>query len=156
MSESERVPLVMKIFFPLFMMLLTLAAAYLFFSELVSNLRDMSSLPESVSFSKGSYYACGAGFAVGVFTFFSVSEFWFSVVIKGRLAKRLMRIAVGGAIVMVVFPQVMHFYMGRFIEENTYIVCEEASSQWLHAKTIVYVKDVGVCQEMAASFGATE
>ncbi len=56
----------------------------------------------------------------------------------------------------VISPQVMHFYMGRFIEENAYIVCEEASSQWLLAQTIVYVKDVGVCKEMVVSFGAAQ
>lgn len=72
----------------------------MFFGELFSNLRDILSLPESVSFSKGAYYAFGAGLAVGIFAFFSVSEFWFGIVVQGSLAKKLMRIAVGAAVVM--------------------------------------------------------
>lgn len=148
MEEIEKPSVLMRVGSPIFFIGLTLASLYLFATEVISTTGQLLSQPESISFNKGAYYLLGVGLGVGALTIGTVTSFWFGKTLSQKTVKLLMKVAVGCIALMLIVPQFVHYEINRYLVNVGYDVCEPASHQWLHSRTIVYVKNAKVCTEL--------
>ena len=102
-----------------------------------------------ISFDKGSVYLLGVGLGLGVVTYWFIRD----VMKKPASAaynQKATRIAIGVIIIMVVLPHIVHYAVGHYLKPRGYVVCDEASYQWLYDRTIVYTANSNVCVELVA------
>ncbi len=148
--DSNSVPSAwFRIWVPSFFLVMALLAFCFFVSELITLINYLTSLNEVIVFAKGPYYALGAGVGLGIFALFSVCEMWFGKIIQGKVANCLFKVVMIAVLCMFIFPHIVHFSLEQYLTDKGYEVCEEASHQWLHSRTIVYSIDRDTCLQYA-------
>ena len=145
MEGIEKPTALMRLGSPVFFISLTLMLLYLFTAEAVSTTSQLLNQPESISFNKGAYYMLGAGLGAGALTIGIVASFWLGKMLSQKTVGILMKIAIGSIGLMFVLPHLVHYGVDRYLSNAGYEVCESASHQWLHSRTIVYVKSAEIC-----------
>ncbi len=92
-----------------------------------------------VLFDKGSYYTLGIGIGLLSLTFVTIKEFWGGKPITNKQNRMLTTLAIAGVVLLFLMPHMTHFITDKHLEKHGYIVCEEASQQWLFVRDIVYI-----------------
>lgn len=113
-----------------------------FFKDLLTQITERS---EEVVFDKGIYYMFGGG----VFFLLLVLSFFLVKVLKvsENVEKIFVALIFISIILVFALPQIMHYSVGNYLENEGYRVCEEKSTRWLHAVTIVYTKTLPCSEE---------
>ena len=149
MEVTEKPSLLMQYITTLMLILMMVGAFVWFGITLIDTAQQIYLRPTSISFNKGVFYMFGAGIGLGVLVVAMITE----VVLKKHLSKRLnaflTKVAISGVIIIFLLPQVVHYLIADYLEGQGYEVCHEASHQWLHSRTIVFVNDMEVCLELA-------
>lgn len=112
-------------------------------SELI---QALVSLPEVVSFDKGAFYMPGVFLGLVVLIFAAVYESILRKQLTKKIASIITKIAIAAVIITFVLPMVVHSSVENYMIEKNYSVCDEASHQWLHSRTIVYVRTRDKCK----------
>ena len=102
-----------------------------------------------VVFHKGAFYLLGSGIGALTLAYFVGYEYWLDKVLPKRLNILCTKMLLISIAVMILLPQVSHFFLNRYLANNNYTVCREASRQWLHDRTIVYLDSIENCHEVA-------
>jgi len=93
-----------------------------------------------IKIDKGSYYLLGAGIALLAL----LPDGYYNSVLKSStpkmMEKWIRRIAIGGCILILILPPLIHYPAAIYLEKHNYSECEAKSSQWLFVRTIVYTK----------------
>ena len=100
---------------------------------------------EQIVFDKGVYYLFGGGlfFVLVVFGFFMVKV----LKVSDRFQRIFVAIMALSLILTFALPQIIHFSVESNLENKNYQICEEKSTRWLHAVTIVYTKTLPCSEE---------
>ncbi len=139
----------------LIILLTTMGIASLFFAVtiLVKLLAELSNHSELVTIEKGIYYF----FGVGLIPLILASAFIYARVFNNEMSHAanilFTWLIIGGLVLTFVIPQVIHYSVANYLEEDSYQVCEEKSRRWLHNVTIVYSKTLPCVEEESSSTG---
>jgi len=99
---------------------------------------------DQIVFDKGVYYLFGGGlfFVVVVLGFFMVKV----LRVTDKIQKILVALMALSLVLTFALPQIIHISVEKNLENKNYQICEEKSTRWLHAVTIVYTKTLP-CEE---------
>lgn len=145
MEEREKPSWAIRIFGPLIFVFGSVAALLWFFYRAFYLFRG--SLSEIVVFDKGSFYMFGVGLGMLVLAFVTVQEGWLNRPLSKKQSVFLTRLAIIGAALIFTVPHIVHYAANSFLEKKGYVVCEEASHQWLFVRDIVYIQETVECSE---------
>lgn len=148
MEGREKPSMVMRWSAPALFIAMTAGALFWFLLASIDVVGQVLAKPESLSFDKGAFYLLGVGVALAVLSFVLVHEFWFGKTLSGWLSRTLTNIAVAAVIAMVALPHATHYAVDSYLADRGYTICEGASRQWLHSRTIVFVETGAVCQQL--------
>jgi len=99
-----------------------------------------------ILFDKGALYMLGVGIGLAVLTYAVLHE----VILKRPLTDKFSKIMNIGAltsiIVMIIFPQVIHYPVEQLLEKRGYKICNQASYQWFLYRRIVYTSSPEICE----------
>lgn len=123
------------------------ALAYFLFAA-VSLFSEFLSTPDYISFDKGAFYLLGGSVGLAALIFAGIYESCLGRSLGKKLATQITRVAIVGIIIMLALPQVVHYFADNFLHNKGYEVCHEVSRRWLHSRTIVYVRNEGLCEEL--------
>lgn len=143
MEKGNAPSLIDRIGTPIFLLVLGVGAIVWFIFRVFSLFSNGSS--PIVAFDKGSYYMLGVGVGLLALAYMIIREFWLRRPLTNKQSTFFSRIAISGVILALVFPHIAHFAVETYFEEHGYIVCEEASHQWLFIRDIVYVQSTVEC-----------
>ncbi|WP_345293045.1 hypothetical protein [Kangiella marina] len=102
--------------------------------------------PEVIVFNRGFIMSLGACITLLAFLVASIAHEFGALVNNPKLIKVIMASAVSGVALMFILGVVsQHTYDSYFVENRSYGVCEDASSQWLFLKTTVYSEAQASC-----------
>ncbi len=110
-------------------------------------IQDMATLPAVISFDKGAFYLLGAGAGLSALIVAGIYESCLGRQLSKRTASIITKVALGGFIVMLALPHVTDYLVSGFLSNQGYVVCHDASRQWLHSTTIVYARNNRTCLE---------
>jgi hypothetical protein len=143
MEDREKPSLATRIIGALLFIAGSCAALFWFFYQVVILLSTSQS--EVVVFNKGSFYMLGVGVGMSVLAFAAVQEGWVGKVLSKKQADILTRIAVVSLALIFITPNLFHYISEAYFSSEGYSVCDEASSQWLFVRDIVYIQDTIEC-----------
>jgi len=106
--------------------------------DMLNSLNDQA---EYVSFDKGAYYLFGGGICFLTFSLGTIFGYIFRNLNKQQLEifkKTFYTLIVIGLVTIFTLPHAVEYYVDDLLIKNGYSICEARSSQWLHAKTVVY------------------
>lgn len=121
------------------------SAALWFFYRVVVLFQSISA--PTVVFDKGSYYMLGVGIGLLSLGIVITIEFWGGKPITDRQNSIFSKLAISGVVLLFVVPHASHFIVDNYLKNNDYVVCEEASHQWLFVRNIVYIQPSVECSE---------
>lgn len=143
MKDREKPSLAIRIIGALLFIAGSCAALFWFFYRVV--ILVSTSQLEVVVFDKGSFYMLGVGVGMSVLAFTAIQEGWVGKVLSKRQAAILTRIAIVSLALIFIVPNLFHYITDTYFSNEGYSVCEEASSQWLFVRDIVYIQDTIEC-----------
>ena len=143
MDNEEKPGWAIRIFGPLFFIVLSIVAFVFLFYGLSSFFGSLSA--DLVVIMKGSFYMLGGGAALLPVTFAAIQGSWLEKPLTQKQASALTKLGVGGLILMLTLPHVIHYAMASVLEGRGYSVCDAASHQWLHNRNIVYIRQPLEC-----------
>ena len=117
-----------------------------FLQSVIELIQALISLPEVVSFDKGAFYMPGVFIGLVVLNFAIFYESILRQELTKKIASVCTQISIAAVIIIFVLPMLVHRSVENYMTENNYSVCSEASHQWLHSRTIVYVGKQGICK----------
>jgi len=139
----------------LIILLSTMGIASLFFAVtiLVKLLAELSNHSELVTIEKGTYYF----FGVGLIPLILASAFIYVRVFNNEMSHAVnalfTKLIIVGLVLTFIIPQIIHYSVANYLEKDGYQICEEKSTRWLHAVTIVYTKTLPCEEEERRSTG---
>jgi len=101
-----------------------------------------------VYFDKGSLYMFGAGIGLSSLTFAILYEGVFRRELTEKVTKFITRSALIGVLFMFFLPNALHYLSSIYLAKNEYVVCSDASYQWLLYKEIVYTDNKFTCEAL--------
>ncbi len=104
-----------------------------------------------LTFDKGAFYMLGVGLGLATLSFVLVYELWYGSHLTKRLTRICTRLAFVSILLLLVFPQAIHFLTDSYLENKGFFICEQASSQWLFVAEIVYVNGEHDCDQATRS-----
>ena len=105
---------------------------------------SMSSQKSTFMFEKSLFYLYGVGVGLLVYPFLIIYKNVLKLTVNESMSKWASIILLASVALTFILPQIMHYYIDTYTEENNYQICREQSHRWLHVVTIVYAKD-GQC-----------
>jgi hypothetical protein len=143
MEDREKPSLAIRVIGALLFLVCSCAAFFWFGYRVVILLNTAQS--EVVVFDKGSFYMLGVGIGMSVLAFTAVQEGWVGKVLSKAQAAILTKIAIVGIALIFIVPNLFHYIADNYFSNEGYSLCEEASSQWLFVRDIVYIQDTIEC-----------
>lgn len=106
---------------------------------------QISTKQDQITLDKGIYFLFGggaffvlAGLGIFVTRLFKVSE---------KIEKFIVTLMIISIFLIFALPQIVHFSVANYLEEEGYQVCPEKSHRWLFVVTIVYTKSLPCNEE---------
>lgn len=96
-------------------------------------------------FDKGAFYLLGVGLGMLALAILTVQEGWFGRNLSKVQAVVLSRLALLGAALIPILPNLTHYAADAVLKGKGYEVCESASHQWRFIRDIVYIKPSVEC-----------
>ena len=128
---------------------MSLGALIWFGIDAIFIIRQLISMPLSISFDKGAFYMLGIGIGLGALVIYMILEVWKKKPPSDRLTRRIVKTALFGVAIMFLLPQVAHYSIAHYLEKRGYEICHKVSYQWLHYQNIVFTNDQKTCSEVA-------
>ena len=128
------------------LLLLGIVPLYLAVTLTIELVTELSNQAELITFEKGSFYLFGVGTGLLLLAFGLIYSKLFNKEISKSLNVLLSRLVIGAVILTFILPQIIHYSVANYLENEGYQVCEEKSRRWLHNVTIVYTKTLP-CEE---------
>lgn len=100
---------------------------------------------------KGSYYMLGVGIGMLDLSFVVIWEQWLAKPLTKTVTKIFSRLAVASVVLLFALPHAIHYLADVNLKSKGYLVCEEASHQWLFVRNIVYIQQPMECSESLRS-----
>lgn len=148
MEDNGKPSLLMQYSTTVVLILMMLGSFLWFGQTAIDTTQQLILSPSSISFNKGVFYMFGVGVSLSVLVYAMIIE----SVLKKNLSKKsnnvLTKTAIFGVAIMFLLPQVVHYSIAHYLEGQGYEVCHEASHQWLHSRTIVFVNNMDVCSAL--------
>jgi hypothetical protein len=148
-EDRDRPSTIIRITGPLLFAFMGIPALLWFGVNLYTITDEILSSSSIVVFDKGVFYMLGVGLGALILTYVAGYEYWLDKPLTKRLNILCTKMALISVAVLILFPQVSHFFLNRHLVNNSYTVCREASTQWLHDRTIVYIDSSENCHEVA-------
>ncbi len=148
-EDRDRPSTIVRITGPLMFALIGIPALLWFGVTLYTITGEILSSSSIVVFDKGAFYLLGSGLGTLTLAFVAGYEYWLDKVLPKRLNILCTKMLLISVAVVILLPQASHFFLNRHLENNNYTVCREASRQWLHDRTIVYLDSTENCHEVA-------
>lgn len=108
--------------------------------SMLDTMEEINTQAEFITFDKGAFYLFGGGAFFVVMTVGSAISFY----IKDRYARKyttiIIVLIVMSLSLIFILPHLVHAIVEDTVAEKGYVVCEARSTQWLHARVIVYTK----------------
>jgi len=149
MEDNQKPSLLRQYIGILVFILMSIGAFYGFGYFAIDTVEQLISHSSSISFDKGAFYLLGVGIGLGALVIGMIIEVWKKQPPSDRVAKRVMRTAILGLAIMFLFPQLVHYAIADYLAARDYGICQEASHQWLQARTIVYTDNPETCLQLA-------
>jgi hypothetical protein len=109
--------------------------------EFISMIADIAEDQGKVVIDKGVYYLFGVGIAL---SFLLVDGFYNAILnrpISPAVSRLVSRISVGGLVLTLALPHLVHYSTEYVLENNRgYRACEKESAQWLFVRDIAYTQ----------------
>lgn len=132
-----------------FLFFLVTAACFVWFSWSAYDIvYSISSKAYAVYFDKGSLYMFGAGIGLASLSFAIFYEGILRRKPTNKITKGITRSALVGILLMFILPHSLHFLASKYLEEESYVVCDEMSYQWLLYKKLVYTTNQLACEAL--------
>lgn len=122
-------------------------SGYAAISSLILAFKHFSTpTPEVIVFNRGFIMSFGAFITVSAFFIASIVHEFGALTKNPKLIKLIMASTLSGVALLFVLGFVSQYaYDNYFLENKGYIVCKDASSQWLFLKTTVYAELPNSC-----------
>ncbi len=127
---------------------LSLGALVWFGWSLFQMITQIASNSPIILFDKGALYMLGVGIGLSVLTYVALHEVILKRPLTKKMSKKINMSALVSLITLIIFPQIVHYPVERFLENRNYKICEQASYQWLLYRKIVYASSFEVCTDM--------
>jgi hypothetical protein len=144
-GDIEKPSLVMRIFGPLVFIFGTIGALWWFFYSVFNFYKSLSA--EAIEFEKGDFYFLGGGIALFILATVTAQVFWFNNPLSKSQNKYFARAALTSIVLMLVLPQVVHYFVNDYMTKHGYSICQVASQQWVLNRTIMYIKPTIECKK---------
>jgi hypothetical protein len=131
-----------------FLIGLAVAVLSYFLQSVIELIQAFRSLPEIISFDKGAFYMPGVFIGLAVLIFAAVYESVLRKKLSNKIASACTRTGVAAVLIIFVLPMVVHSSVENYLLQKNYSICSEASHQWLHSRTIVFVSSQNVCKSL--------
>lgn len=125
---------------------LAVAVFSYFLQSAIELIQALVSLPEVVSFDKGAFYMPGVFLGLVVLIFAAVYESVLRKELTKKIASVCTRSSISALLIVFILPMVVHSGVENHLLQKNYSICSEASHQWLHSRTIVYVSTQDKCK----------
>jgi hypothetical protein len=132
----------------LLFMFLSLGAFAWFGWSLFQTITQIASNNPVILFNKGALYMLGVGIGLSTLTYIALYEAILRLPLTNKVNKRINGGALISIITMIIFPQVIHYPVERFLEGRGYNICEPVSYQWFMYRKIIYVSNSEACAEL--------
>ena len=118
--------------------------AALYYAVIVSiqMLTDIINQGAWITFEKGAFYLFGVGGGLLIIVFNIVYSGIFKKELSDFIHVLLTRLLIGFVVLTFALPQIVHFSVANYLEDEGYLICREKSHRWLHVVTIVYTKNI--------------
>ena len=126
----------------------SIAALGYFLVAAIELFLQLQSLPAAVTFDKGAFYLFGVGLGLAVLIFAIVHESVLRRPLSGPKTSAITLTGMLAVAITIILPQVVHYVTDATLTQHDYVICEQASHQWLHSKTIVYIRNAGNCDAL--------
>lgn len=124
---------------------LSLAALAWFGWSIIQIITQIRSNTAVILFDKGAVYMLGVGMGLLVLTYGILHEVILGLALTKRVTKRINISALISIIVLFIVPHLVHYLVEHALNERDYIICDQASYQWLLYRRIVYVSNFEDC-----------
>ncbi len=147
MENRDTPSLAIRFAGPLIFIISSTSALFWFGYRFFDLFNKLDSTAEVLKFDKGAFYMLGVGLGLAILSFVLVYEFWHGNSLTKKLTKTCTWLALFSVLLLLFFPQAMHFWTDNYLEEKGFFICEQASSQWLFVTEIVYVSGEHDCDQ---------
>ena len=143
---QEKPSLLVKIFGVLFILFLTVTFLFFFYESAVKLIDGIYNHLDILVFNKGSMYLLGGGIlCLNSFIMFS----YLSVTNKQPLEdnkRNVIIVFIVPFIIAFVFPHIVHGYVKSYVNENSYVYCQDQSVVKFRYTKYIYAKDLNTCK----------
>lgn len=143
MENSVKPSLLNRILTPIIMLLSGVAAMAWFFYRIYFLI--FGNFESVVLIDKGSYYMLGVGLGFLSLAYVIIWEQWFLKPVDKTVTSIFSWMAGSGVVLIFSLPHIIHYLADYSLTSSGYIVCQDASHQWLFIRDIVYIKDSVEC-----------
>jgi len=98
----------------------------------------------------------GAGIGLASLTFAIVYEGILRRSLTSKIETAINRSALFGLALMLILPHILHYLASTYMTDEDYVVCNEASHQWLLYKKLAYTADQVACDALVLDQKATK
>ena len=147
-ENNQEPSILFKYSFLVFFVFMTFGALFWFSFCTIGLIKQIYSQNPSIIFDKGSFYLLGVSVALGSLLYNMVYEGLMKKELTAIIAKRITRAALAGIGLMIILPQIIHYAVEDYMENNGYMICAQASSSWLMYKHIAYVSNAETCIDL--------
>jgi len=100
-----------------------------------------------IIFDKGTSYLLGASIGAMLLVVFGIFAYYFNDRYDSlQLNKVFSYLAITSLVILLVFPQLLSFFVHNHVEKIAYIKCKEQSDSGLKFSTYVFAKDEKTCK----------
>ncbi|WNO08047.1 hypothetical protein [Teredinibacter sp. KSP-S5-2] len=145
MNEVEKPPKLVLYGGVAVFILISVAAFIWFAWSMFSLAVQVIALSSIISLDKGALYFFGVSLGLGGVSVFMVVELYLGKPPSEKFGKFIGRWAISGLVIMLIVPHFVHYSLDSYLMKKQYSICEKASHAWLHARTIVYMKNQADC-----------
>ena len=101
-----------------------------------------------VIYDNSGFYMLGVSIGLFALTYGILHEVILKLPLTDKVTKRITRAALAGIGLMIILPQIIHYAVEDYMENNGYMICAQASSSWLMYKHIAYVSNAETCIDL--------
>lgn len=131
-------------------LLMALASIIIFASYALPFIKELIAKESSIILNKGSFILPGIAIGSAALSYVFFLEAITKQASPKQAVKLFTRTVIVGFVLIFLLPQIVHHPTENYLKKIGYSICDKASYQWLHARTIVYTNAPDVCIQKTA------